>query len=145
MTALIYNNKESNLKWAREKIGIRSFRSDAQCIGLRRGGNLVAVAVFDTFSSFDCSIHIASDGSKKWLTRSFLTHVFAYAFIQCNLRRVSSQIAESNAASLRFNLKLGFKVEGRHPMAAKDGALISTGMLRSDCPYVPESVRNCKE
>lgn len=138
MRTLVYDDTERLLAWAAGKIGIRAFRDDAQAIGLERNGDLVAVTVFDTFSSRDCYMHVASDGSKHWLTREFLVACFAYPFIQCNLPRVSSPIAESNQAALRFNMKLGFVQEGYHPQAAHDGgAILSMGLLKKSCIFLP--------
>lgn len=145
MSVLVYNDSARCLPWACERIGIGSFRSDAQSIGLERDGELVAVCVFDTFSERDCSMHIASDGSKRWMTRAFLIHCFAYPFITCKLPRVSSHIAESNKASIRLNLKLGFRVEGVHPHAAKDGAMISTGLMRESCVFLPKTERHMRQ
>lgn len=144
MSALIYNEREELLSWACVRIGIPSFRGDAHAIGLRRDGKIIAVCVFDSFSSFDCAMHIASDGSGHWLTRGFLAACFSYVFVQCKYRRVYSPIAESNKQALRFNLKLGFKVEGVHPYGAKDGALITTGLLRENCAFIPKEHRHMR-
>lgn len=144
MTALIYNEREELLSWACARIGIASFRQDAHAIGLRRDGRIVAVCVFDAFSSFDCAMHIASDGSGHWLTREFRHAVFMYPFVQCGYRRVYSPIAESNKRALRFNLKLGFRVEGIHPYGARDGALITTGLLRDACRFIPKEYRHMR-
>lgn len=141
MAEIIYGDKERLLAWAAEKIGIRAFRSDAQAIGLERNGELCAVTVFDNFSSMDCNMHVASDGSKHWLNREYLTHSFAYPMIQCDLPRVSGMVAESNKAALRFDEHIGFKREGYHPNACADGAIISLGLMRSDCKYIPKEAR----
>lgn len=140
-TRLIYGENERLLTWAAGKIGVQGFREDAQAIGLERSGMLVGVVAFDTFSKLDCYMHVASDGSGHWLTPGFIRAAFAYPFVQCRLQRVTSPIAESNTRTLRFNLHLGFKREGYHPMACKTGALITTGMLRKDCRYIPKEYR----
>lgn len=143
---LIYGENERLLKWAAERIGIGSFRSDAQTIGIEKNGQLAGVAVFDTFSSSDCSMHVASDGSGHWLTRAFLVHAFAYPFITCGYRRVTSPIAESNTAALRFNRHLGFEQEGYHPYGAADGgALITQGLMRDRCKYLPTEHRHMRK
>lgn len=138
---LVYEGRDLMLAWAAKRIGISSFRQDAQAIGLARGGVLVGVAVCDGFSSHDCFIHVASDGSGHWLTAGFLRAVFAYVFKQCNLPRVSSPIAESNAKALAFNLHLGFEPEGYHPEACSTGAVITTGLLRRNCRFIPKEDR----
>jgi RimJ/RimL family protein N-acetyltransferase len=142
-TKLIYGEEERLLPWACERIGIRSFRKDAQAIGLERDGKLVAVVVYDTFSSCDCSMHVASDGSGKWLTRAFLRAAFLHPFVQWGYRRVTSPIAESNEKAIRFNKHLGFQQEGYHPYGAPDGALVTLGLLRENCRYL--TIRPGKE
>lgn len=145
-TRIIYGENNRLLTWAAERIGIGSFRSDAQAIGVERDGDLAGVAVFDTFSSGDCSMHVASDGSGHWLTREFLRRAFLYPFVQCGYRRVSSPIAESNHAALRFNRHLGFTQEGYHPYAAHDGgALITQALLRENCRFIPTSARHMRK
>jgi RimJ/RimL family protein N-acetyltransferase len=140
-TRLIYDERERLLAWSAEKIGIGAFRSDAQAIGLARDDAVVAVVVFDTFSSHDCFMHVASDGGGHWLTREFLKRAFVYPFVQCGLPRVSSPIAESNTKALAFNLHLGFAREGYHPDACSTGAVITTGLLRKNCIYIPKEYR----
>lgn len=144
MSELVYDRREELLEWAAEKIGIQAFRSDAQAIGLERSGVPVAVVVFDSFSPTDCAMHVASDGSGHWLTRRFLVHAFVYPFVQCRKLRVTSPIAESNQKALRFNRHLGFRQEGYHPYGAEDGALLTMGLLRKDCRFIPKSERHMR-
>jgi RimJ/RimL family protein N-acetyltransferase len=137
MFKLIYGEDERLLPWATERVGLDGFRSDARTIGYERDGELCAVAVFDGFSSVDCNIHIASDGSRRWLTREFLTAAFSYPFIQCGLRRVTGLVPAKNADALRFDQHLGFRREGYHHKAASNGGdLISLGMLREHCRFI---------
>lgn len=145
MTVIVYTDKEKLLAWACKRIGIQSFREDAHAIGLRRDGKLVAVCVYDTFSSFDCSMHVASDGSGKWLTRAFLRAAFMHPFCQWGYLRVTSPIAESNTKALRFNQHLGFEREGYHPHGAADGALLTLGLTRDRCRWIPESERHLRK
>lgn len=141
MAEIIYGDTERLLAWAAEKIGIGAFRDDAQAIGLERDGKLVAVTAYDNFTTHDCYMHVASDGSGNWLNRTFLKHSFAYPFITCDKPRVSGMVAEVNKAALRFDEHLGFKREGYHPNACADGAMISLGLMRKDCIYIPKEYR----
>lgn len=143
---IVYGENERLTAWAAERIGLGSFRDDAQAIGIEKGGQLAGVVVYDTFSPTDCYMHAASDGSGHWLTREFLAHVFAYPFITCGYLRVTAPVSERNGRSLRLNLHLGFKVEGRHPYAANDGAaMLTMAMLRCDCKYLPVSARHMRK
>jgi RimJ/RimL family protein N-acetyltransferase len=133
-----YSEPERYLEWAAKRIGISAFRSDARAIGLERDGDLVAAAVYDTFSPGTCLMHIASDGSGRWLNRDFLFRMFAYPFIQCGFRRVTGLISASNAASLRFARHIGFQDEGVLREEAPDGDVIVLGMLRRECKWIAE-------
>jgi RimJ/RimL family protein N-acetyltransferase len=142
MNQLIYENEDRLIAWAKDRIGVPAFRPDARAIGQERDGVLNAVVVFDGFSTVDCNIHIASDGSRHWLTREFLTAAFSYPFIQCGLRRVTGLVPARNVDALKFDEHLGFRREGYHPRAAHDGDLVSLGMLREWCRFIPPESRH---
>lgn len=134
----VYSEPERYLEWAAGKIGIAAFRPDARAIGLERNGSLIAAAVYDTFSPGTCLMHIASDGSGRWLTKDFLFRMFAYPFLQCGFRRVTGLISASNTASLTFARHIGFRDEGVLREEAPDGDVIVLGMLRRECKWIVE-------
>lgn len=139
---LIYGDEERLLSWATRRIGLVRFRADAKTIGLEKNGELAAVVVFDTFSSTDCSMHIASDGSRRWMNRELLVAAFAYPFVQCGLRRVTGLVAANNAEALAFDEHLGFEREGLFREACPDGTdLVALGMLRRNCRFIPRQAR----
>jgi len=136
MTArLIYGQEDRLLPWASARIGIPRFRRDAYCLGLEKDGELVAVVVYDCFSECDCNMHIASDGTGRWMNKSLLLAAFAYPFGQLGLRRVTGMVPASNQAALDFDENLGFEREGYHKHALPDGDMISLGMLRENCRF----------
>ncbi|MDF3073475.1 MAG: hypothetical protein K0S54_1142 [Alphaproteobacteria bacterium] len=138
MTArLVYGEEERLLPWARERIGIEAFRPDARAIGLERGGELVAVVVFDNWSDVDAHIHIASDGTRRWMSKELLLATFAFAFTQAGLLRLTGMVDETNAQALAFDEHLGFVREGYHPEAGGPGvAMISLGLTKSRCRFI---------
>lgn len=139
MSRPVYENKDLLIAWAIEKIdsGIQ-FRPDAKAVGWEIDGKLVAVVVFDCFSEADCNMHIASDGSGKWLTRGFLRTAFIHPFIQWRLNRVTGLVPESNEKALKFDEHLGFVREGLCRKATKSGEnVVILGMLKSECKFLP--------
>lgn len=119
------------------------FRRDAYTIGLEREGALVAVVVFDSFGETDCSMHIASDGSKAWMNKALLVGAFAYPFKQLGLLRVTGLVPADNQAALEFDENLGFVREGYHPKAGPGGKdLVSLGLLRANCRLIPAEHRS---
>ena len=138
MARLIYGEEDRLLPWAQERIGV-SFRRDAYAIGLEKAGKIVAVVVFDNFSECDCNMHIASDGTRAWMNKSLLVSAFAYPFLQLRFNRVTGLVPAHNEAALAFDEHLGFVREGYHPKAGPDGGdLISLGMLRENCRFIPK-------
>ena len=116
-----------------------TFRTDARTLGLERDGVLLAVVVFDNFGETDVCMHIASDGSKAWMSKSLLLGAFAYPFLQLGLLRVTGLVPADNEAALAFDENLGFVREGYHPKAGPAGCdLISLGLLRSHCRFIPK-------
>lgn len=143
MRSVIYDDKDRMLAWAANVIGIRQFRADAQAIGQERDGELIAVVVFDGFTDVDCNMHLASDGTARWMSRELLVRSFAYPFIQCRMKRVTGLVDAGNEEALRLNEHLGFVREGMHRMACADGGdLISMGLLRRDCRWIPAGYRH---
>jgi RimJ/RimL family protein N-acetyltransferase len=138
MANLIYGQEDQLLPWAQDRIGV-AFRTDAKTIGLERDGNLVAVVVYDGFSECDCNMHIASDGTRAWMSKALLLSAFAYPFVQLGLLRVTGLVPADNADALQFDEHLGFVREGYHPKAGPGGKdLISLGMLRENCRFYPK-------
>lgn len=142
MGSLKYDDQEMMVRWAEKRIGF-PFRPDAKAIGwLGYQGDLKAVTVFDGFSPCDCNIHVASDGSKRWLTRGYLRAIFAYPFIQLGLRRVTGLVPARNEAALKLDLGLGFEREGYCRNALPDDDIVLLAMLRESCPFIPKEYRH---
>lgn len=143
MTArVIYGEDDRLLPWAAERIGIMGFRRDATAIGLEKDGEIVAAAVYDCFTPADCSVHLASDGSRRWLNKEFLVAGFAYPFIQCGFDSITGLVPADNADALRFDLHIGWKTVGvRHKAAPGGKDIVILEMLRADCRWIPEEYR----
>lgn len=140
-TIILYGDEARMLPWAAERIGIASFAPDAKTIGIERDGRIAGVVVYDRFAGVDLNMHVASDGSRNWLTRAFLLHVAAYPFIQLKAWRVTAQVYAGNQDARRFLAHAGFRLEGYHPDACERGAMVTMGLLRRNCTYLPEQYR----
>jgi len=132
----VYDEDERLVAWAEEQIGGRC-REDAVAIGLERDSELRGVAVFDTFTPTSCMVHLASDGSRRWMTRELITRVFAYPFLQCRFRRISCIASETNTDSLRIIRHFGWVQEGVIREGGTEGEdLLLFGMLREECRFL---------
>lgn len=139
MFTVVYEPQAEMIAWAEERIPNNEFRNDAKAIGIERDGTLCGVVVFDNFSIGQCCCSVASDGSRRWITRELLIRVFAYPFIQLNYWRLTCLVAETNADSLRLCENFGWVQEGRIRRGAPNGDdMIVLGMLREECRFLPE-------
>lgn len=139
MFSVVYEPQSEMIAWAEARIPNNQFRPDARAIGITRNGELCGVVVFDNFSVGQCCVSVASDGSRRWITRELLIRVFAYPFIQLNYWRLSCLVSANNADSLRLCESFGWTREGVLRRGAPDGSdMILLGMLREECRYLPE-------
>jgi len=139
MKEIVYTDPDVMLAWAKERIAGGGFRDDAKAIGLRDAGALRGVVVYDHFTTTGCWISVASDGSRRWMTRSFIIHAFAYPFIQLGYPRINAFVSTHNAASLAFCEGFGWVREGTLREGGDAGEdLIVFGMLRRECRWLPE-------
>lgn len=98
-------------------------------------GVILGAVVYDGFTPYDCNLHIAID-DKRCVTRAVLRCVFGYPFDQLGLARVTGLVPASNQAALDFDLRLGFREEGRKVKAFGDEDEIILGLLKEDCIWI---------
>ena len=110
--------------------------SAATGIGWARHGKIVAGVVYEDWNGASVVCHIASDGSRRWLTREFLWTIFDYPFQQLGAKRITVCVAENNADSTRFVKNLGFIMEARLEDAHPTGAILVFCMKRPDCRFI---------
>lgn len=133
----IYGDDARLIAWAEERIPGCRFRDDARAIGHDKDGELVAVTVFDSFSTTGCFMHQAS-GARHWWSKEYGTVAFSYPFLQCAYPRVSTLISADHHPLGRFMTMLGWRREGVMRKAGINGEdLLLLGMLREECRFVP--------
>jgi len=140
MRTVRYDRPGEMVAWAEDRIGF-AFHDEARAIGLEQDGALVAVTLFDRFSSSGCNMHVVALPDRPWLTRGYARHVAAYPFIQCGFRRVTLLIAADNARAIRFAEHFGCTLEGRLREAAHNGRdELVYGLLRRECRWLPKTI-----
>lgn len=136
----MWNGGKRLVQWAEERLDRARFREDAVTIGVTRGGEVAAVAVYDTFTTTSCMVHLVSDGSKRWMTREFLRAGFSYPFIQCGFRNIFSIVSEHNEAALKLDFHLGWEKLAVLPEDGLDGEdNFLLHMSRRKCRWIPQT------
>lgn len=137
MKTIVYDNPTEMIAWAQTQIPDCVFRDDAHAIGLTENGAYRGVVVFDSFTTTSCWVSVASDGSKRFITREFIVRVFAYPFLQLGYPRINSLASVLNAPAVRFNEQFGWQREGvMRNAGAKGEDMIMFGMLREECRWL---------
>lgn len=133
-------NQEELIRWAEPIMGVEPGRTPPETVALGivgEDGAPLAVVCLNAFYSNQASIHIASNGSRRWLTRKVLAAIFGYCFELLQLRRLNIIVSVNNAAVQVLALKLGFRPEGYARCGADDGSDgIVMGMLAAECPWM---------
>ena len=136
-------NQADLIRWAEPIMGVSPGATPPETIALGivsdDPAQPLAVVCLNAFYSNQASIHIASNGSRRWLTPMILRAIFGYCFELLQLRRLNIIVSVNNAAVQVLALKLGFRPEGYARCGADDGSDgIVMGMLAAECPWIME-------
>lgn len=96
----------------------------------------VACVMYESFNGASIVAHIASDGSKAWLSRPFLRAIFSYAFDQAGCQVILAPVASSNEAARKFLGKLSFSLAATIPEAHPSGSLLIFSLRRAACRWL---------
>ena len=124
--------------WVAKKTNEFGNFGGAQGIGWLKRGELVAGVAYGDWNGVNVVAHIASDGSKRWLTREYLAVIFDYPFKQLKVNRITCMIGGNNHDSRRLCEHLGFELETTLKGAHPSGDLLVYRLWRQDCRYLRE-------
>ena len=110
--------------------------SSYTAIGLERGGELIAGAVYDGYYGPSIQIHVAAQPGRVWLRRQWLHAAFAYPFNQLGCRRVTAPIDAGNFESIRLAQHLGFAYETCLKDAVPTGDLLYFVLWKETCRWL---------
>lgn len=101
-------------------------------IGVTVDGQLVCGVIYSDFHDRCIAMH-ASSTTPAWCTRFILGKLLAYAFVTNDCVRMSTINAASNKRAHQVLKRIGFKLEGVHPLGWNGReAAYSFGLLRDD-------------
>lgn len=122
--------------WVAEKTGGTYSPGSASVIGLEKDGELVAGVMFENYNGNSVQMHVASDGSKRWMTKEFLRAAFWYPFEQLKVKKIIGLVDSTNLPAQRFDEHLGFRRECTIADAGKVEDMIVYSMTREQCKYL---------
>lgn len=129
-------------RWVAERTGGTYYSGAGQGIGLERDGELVAGVLYEAFNGRSVHGHLASDGTRRWMTREYLAFCFAYPFDQLKVNKIIGLVDSNNADALRLDAALGFIHEATLKDAGRTGDLLILTMTRAQCRFLDQRYAN---
>jgi RimJ/RimL family protein N-acetyltransferase len=139
MAFCVFGDKRRVGQWVMEHIPGMEVDDglDYEAIGVcSDDGELIAGVLFNHFTGYDISMHVAAERGRLWATPKVLKAIFSYPFNQLKCRRVTGFVSAINTATIKFDLKAGFVIEGRLRDATPEGDMIILGMTRNECRWL---------
>lgn len=124
------------VRWVAKRTNEHGDFGTAQGIGWGKDGSLVAGVAYAEWNGVNVVCHIASDGSRRWATRTYLWTIFDYPFNQLKVNRITVCVGEGNSASRRFVEHLGFELETTLQAAHPSGDLLVYRMFKESCRWI---------
>ncbi len=128
------------VQWVSERTGEWGNYGAAQGIGLQEftGDHwlLIAGVVYNEFNGVNINMHVASDGSRRWMNRKYLWTCFDYPFNQCKVKRITGLVGEGNIEARKFDEHLGFELETQLKDAHPTGAMLVYVMRKPQCRWL---------
>lgn len=143
------HDQKALIAWAEPIMGVAPGHAPAESRALGvydERGDLQAVILFNAFYGRQASLHVASNGQKRWATKRVFKMVFSYAFDTIpgalGLQRLEFRVSVANVPVQVLALKTGLRIEGVARCGAEDGNdAIVLGMLAKDCQWLPSQVK----
>jgi RimJ/RimL family protein N-acetyltransferase len=124
------------VQWVAKRTGEFGNYGAAVGFGIEDDRELIAGVVFNEYNGANINMHVASDGSRKWMTREFLWMVFDYAFNQAKIKRITGLVGEGNTEAQLFDEHIGFSLETTLSDAHPSGDLLVYVMRREQCRWL---------
>lgn len=113
--------------------GAGTWRPGATCLGLERGGQLIAATMYDWYNGASIYANIAIAGQ---ITRDWLRAIFDYPFRQLKCNVILGLVAQSNKASQRITEHFGFQLLTIIPEADPSGGLLLYALYHDHCRWL---------
>jgi RimJ/RimL family protein N-acetyltransferase len=107
------------------------------CIARVEKGKLYGGIIYKDYTGKNGSVamHVAAF-LPRWVNRTILWVAFDYPFNQLGVKKVFGQVPADNEAALKFDLNLGFKVEGQIKDVYPSGDMLLLSMYRAECRFL---------
>lgn len=99
--------------------------------------------IYTNHTGASCWAHVAGR-HERWITHDMLAVAFHYPFVQLGYRRLYGLVEQANEHALKFDLRLGFRVEAVLPDMFVSGPGVVVTMTRDECPWLRLRLRTVR-
>ena len=100
---IVWDDPARVLDFVTPRVDAERFSDEARAIGLENDGELIAGVVFEGKNGTNILMHVASDGSRHWMTPAYMAACFRYAFVQEGCTRITGLVrADMQQPGARF-------------------------------------------
>lgn len=132
---IVFNSPELGLKVVRAA-HVTDFNHERDVSITRIGkAGLLGGVVFQEYTGSSVNIHVAGF-VPHWMNRELLWHVFNFAFVSLQCKKVIGKVHSGNLKALKMDVHLGFQVEAVIKDVFRDGDLMVLSMYRDDCKWL---------
>jgi hypothetical protein len=134
-------NSPVEWRWFKERTSVIACEDTQGIVALDRHLQIVAAAVFDTWTLESVNVHLAIDNPMA-IRRGLFTEVAVHAYVQNDRKRMFGLVPGNNEKALRLNEKIGFREVARVPDGIHTGVdTVVMRLDREDCRWLPARIR----
>lgn len=105
-------------------------------VAYNEAGDILAAAVFDSFTPDACQVHIAIDNPMV-IRRGFLNEIARHLFVTCGRKRLFGLVPSDNEKAYRLDTHIGLTEVARIPNGYSEGVdYIVLCMEKADCRWL---------
>lgn len=96
----------------------------------------LAACLFEASNGASIMLHIATNGTRRWMNREYLWFVFHFPFVQLGITKIIAPVESTNATCARFVEHIGFALEATLKECAPKGDLLIYTMTKDQCKWL---------
>lgn len=137
MKRILCQREELFGPWMMGLLGSHWFPGRGHIIGLwdDQAGPL-AGCLFENHNGASIVLHIATDGTRRWMNREYLWFVFYFPFVQLGVTKIIAPVESTNTICAKFVEHIGFTLEATLKDAAPKGDLLIYTMVKDQCKWL---------
>lgn len=96
----------------------------------------LAACLYEGSNGASIMLHIATDGTRRWMNREYLWFVFYYPYEQLGINKIIAPIESTNPNCAAFTEHIGFTLEATLKGCSLNGDMLLYTMRKDQCRWL---------